>query len=702
MDASTVSAEDWGERTPNNGAPDSEGSSLARAFFYSVRQGGVKKAMDTLARLEENPTQSHGFKIATSGIEPFRFPNSNLITGEWPYCVFEERYGDTALHLAVRYRHVEMVEALLKTGYFFTHSRNDESQKASDLCVAEAEVKRPFSQTGAEKSILKLLTEHESRLARCVFHHRADSGETGNPPSPEENDLPLKLQLFYRVRAGDASAVAEVLESGELEMSNVTAGIKPHQFPSEYPGNFPYLAWPYCSFPSEGFGDTILTIAVKHQDLGMVKAIKKAVDPSVFSALCKAKNEAGVSAQDVASNKEGYEDPWTELFDPVGSSLTDLRSGSVSRLRLKPAEASSLIAREVGCGGEGCNPAGWGVPLDPEFVENLVKVTDVETGGMFPFAKIENIYPPSFFRDTPLRLESFFVPPPERKPKTIWVLINGHSDPEQVEYCQAMVEEWGDKLESRGDKVLDSLNCPSKVEIKRTLSKLITAAAADRSDIGIFGVCHGSEVTGAWVEFDPEQKEVEFGACDFVESGLFSPSGGVSSAQQLFFVFDSCFSALMGTELVRLAGKQRCVSPVCIVAASDEAERNFSVGFGTQALARHRALTTESVECLKTAMVEGTEGEETVILRRNYPRGFPELAIPDQVVDVKAGVTTVEVMNIATNLICLGPNLLLTFAEPFSRVSSITAVTANALTSAYTQQPPIPKKEDSPVPPPPL
>uniref|UniRef100_A0A0G4FH61 Reverse transcriptase domain-containing protein n=1 Tax=Chromera velia CCMP2878 TaxID=1169474 RepID=A0A0G4FH61_9ALVE len=54
-------------------------------------------------------------------------------------------------------------------------------------------------------------------------------------------------------------------------------------------------------------------------------------------------------------------------------------------------------------------------------------------------------------------------------------------------------------------------------------------------------------------------------------------------------------------------------------------------------------------------------------------------------------------MNIATNLIRLGPNSPLTFAEPFSRVSSIAAVTANAPASAYTQQPPIPKKEDSPV-----
>uniref|UniRef100_A0A0G4G7G4 Peptidase A2 domain-containing protein n=1 Tax=Chromera velia CCMP2878 TaxID=1169474 RepID=A0A0G4G7G4_9ALVE len=99
--------------------------------------------------------------------------------------------------------------------------------------------------------------------------------------------------------------------------------------------------------------------------------------------------------------------------------------------------------------------------------------------------------------------------------------------------------------------------------------------------------------------------------------------------------------------------------------------------------------------------IEGTEGEETVILRRNYPRGFPGFAIPDQVVDVKAGVATAEVMNIATNLIHLGPNSLLTFTEPFSRVSSIAAVTANAPASACIQQPPIPKKEDSPVPPPP-
>uniref|UniRef100_A0A0G4GXT5 Uncharacterized protein n=1 Tax=Chromera velia CCMP2878 TaxID=1169474 RepID=A0A0G4GXT5_9ALVE len=114
-----------------------------------------------------------------------------------------------------------------------------------------------------------------------------------------------------------------------------------------------------------------------------------------------------------------------------------------------------------------------------------------------------------------------------------------------------------------------------------------------------------------------------------------------------------------------------------------------------------RTNVSKRARALVRVQVEGTEGEETVILRRNYPRGFPGLAIPDQVVDVKTGVTTVEVMNIATNLIRLGPNSLLTFAEPFSRVSSVAAVTTNAPASAYTQQPPIPKKEDSPVPAPP-
>uniref|UniRef100_A0A0G4I506 CCHC-type domain-containing protein n=1 Tax=Chromera velia CCMP2878 TaxID=1169474 RepID=A0A0G4I506_9ALVE len=117
----------------------------------------------------------------------------------------------------------------------------------------------------------------------------------------------------------------------------------------------------------------------------------------------------------------------------------------------------------------------------------------------------------------------------------------------------------------------------------------------------------------------------------------------------------------------------------------------------------YEAVLEQDVLKLLDPVVEGTEGEKTVILRKNliYSRGFPGLAIPDQVVDVKAGVATVEVMNIATNLIRLGPNSLLTFAEPFSRVSSVTTVTTNASASAYIQQPPIPKKEDSPVPAPP-
>uniref|UniRef100_A0A0G4ID54 Uncharacterized protein n=1 Tax=Chromera velia CCMP2878 TaxID=1169474 RepID=A0A0G4ID54_9ALVE len=103
------------------------------------------------------------------------------------------------------------------------------------------------------------------------------------------------------------------------------------------------------------------------------------------------------------------------------------------------------------------------------------------------------------------------------------------------------------------------------------------------------------------------------------------------------------------------------------------------------AFAFTRTKVPKRARALMRVQVEGMEGEETVILRKNYPREFPGLAIPDQVVDVKAGVATVEVMNIATNLICLGPNSLLTFAEPFSCVSSVAAVTANAPASAYIQ-----------------
>uniref|UniRef100_A0A0G4FGE0 Peptidase A2 domain-containing protein n=1 Tax=Chromera velia CCMP2878 TaxID=1169474 RepID=A0A0G4FGE0_9ALVE len=55
---------------------------------------------------------------------------------------------------------------------------------------------------------------------------------------------------------------------------------------------------------------------------------------------------------------------------------------------------------------------------------------------------------------------------------------------------------------------------------------------------------------------------------------------------------------------------------------------------------------------------------------------LPVFHFPDQIVTVRAGVATIEVLNVSQQDLRLGVESLLTFAEPASRVASVTAVTA--------------------------
>uniref|UniRef100_A0A0G4HW38 Uncharacterized protein n=1 Tax=Chromera velia CCMP2878 TaxID=1169474 RepID=A0A0G4HW38_9ALVE len=120
------------------------------------------------------------------------------------------------------------------------------------------------------------------------------------------------------------------------------------------------------------------------------------------------------------------------------------------------------------------------------------------------------------------------------------------------------------------------------------------------------------------------------------------------------------------------------------------------------ALLRHTKVTKRSRTLLRVD-VDGVGEEETVILRRNFLRAHPGLAVPDQIVTVRAGVTIIEVLNVSQQDLQLGAESFLTFAEPASRVASVTAVTANVTTSTPPQNPPpspsLPKVDLSHIPP---
>eukprot|EP00820_Chromera_velia_P026003 Cvel_1687.t2-p1 / transcript=Cvel_1687.t2 / gene=Cvel_1687 / organism=Chromera_velia_CCMP2878 / gene_product=Retrovirus-related Pol polyprotein from transposon, putative / transcript_product=Retrovirus-related Pol polyprotein from transposon, putative / location=Cvel_scaffold60:134955-138176(-) / protein_length=1074 / sequence_SO=supercontig / SO=protein_coding / is_pseudo=false len=101
-----------------------------------------------------------------------------------------------------------------------------------------------------------------------------------------------------------------------------------------------------------------------------------------------------------------------------------------------------------------------------------------------------------------------------------------------------------------------------------------------------------------------------------------------------------------------------------------------------------RTKVTKRSRALLRVDVDGVGEEETVILRRNFPRAHPGLAVSDQIVTVRAGVAIIEVLNVSQQDLRLGAEPLLTFAEPASRVASVTAITANVMTSTPPQNPP--------------
>uniref|UniRef100_A0A0G4HAE2 Reverse transcriptase domain-containing protein n=1 Tax=Chromera velia CCMP2878 TaxID=1169474 RepID=A0A0G4HAE2_9ALVE len=102
---------------------------------------------------------------------------------------------------------------------------------------------------------------------------------------------------------------------------------------------------------------------------------------------------------------------------------------------------------------------------------------------------------------------------------------------------------------------------------------------------------------------------------------------------------------------------------------------------------------TKRSRALLRVDIDGGGEEETVILHQNFPRAHPGLAVPDQIVTVRAGVATIEVLNVSQQDFWLGTESLLTFAKPASRVASVTAVTAvtaNVTTSTPPQNLPLP------------
>jgi len=180
-----------------------------------------------------------------------------------------------------------------------------------------------------------------------------------------------------------------------------------------------------------------------------------------------------------------------------------------------------------------------------------------------------------------------------------WLLVNGHSDPEQVDYCESMVKAWRQALTQRGDTVAAELFCPTKALFSETLQSLFLESGGGAC--GLFVICHGGEKAGEWVSFNPADTEESFGWEDIEAAGLYDKA---TAPSQFFVVGDSCYSAKMGKKgFVALRERHHCGEnvPICsMLMASDKPEKNFSCMFALEAMAVRRKLSRATCAKVKT------------------------------------------------------------------------------------------------------
>eukprot|EP00939_MAST-03C_sp_MAST-3C-sp1_P003820 g3820.t1 len=328
----------------------------------------------------------------------------------------------------------------------------------------------------------------------------------------------------------------------------VDSTLVPYTFPN-------HDAWPYSSLDGCEYGDTPSMIATRFCHSEMLQ-------------LCL---RSGCSVDEVTNKK--------------GDTLAN-----VARLVLQNTSARSIQPFSDTCGADR--------------IATLLKISDVRA--VPPKSLIEG----RLIRRPRIECRTCFGTGDDESIR--WLLVNGHSDKDQIEYCGAMMKRWDTVLSDRGDSVVARLNCPSKHSFTDELRKLF---AASRGGVcGLFVICHGGE-DGSWVSFNPADELETFESNDLFKAGL-CDSGG---PRQLVVVADSCYSALLGKSLYRslytrtnqAANGTEKIPSLLFLAASDKPEKNFSVRFALDMMRSRRKLDASTRAALAGSGTNGSGADKT-------------------------------------------------------------------------------------------
>jgi len=213
-------------------------------------------------------------------------------------------------HLAVRYRHVEMLEMLLENSPSLSITNESEltalqiidapNQPPPPAKTREVKHGAPYPFSGDLDTIRALLAslppavEHPEEAVLGGGMLLDDEAELMSGDSCEEDGAPQRCEaitsvqeLFWALRNNDTGLVQKALDSGQFEVNSACV-------PSDFPSDDPEHRWPYQFYDGE-YGDTLLHLAVRYRYTAMVKLLLS------FEPDLTLKNEAGQSIQDIAT-----------------------------------------------------------------------------------------------------------------------------------------------------------------------------------------------------------------------------------------------------------------------------------------------------------------------------------------------------------------------------------------------------------------